>query len=87
MRIARFSDSLGTRFGIVDGPELAVLKGHPLLENYATTGERVAIKDVKLLAPTIPSKVICIGKNYLDHAAEMGESAPSEPLIFLNPNT
>jgi 2-keto-4-pentenoate hydratase/2-oxohepta-3-ene-1,7-dioic acid hydratase in catechol pathway len=41
-----------------------------------------------LLAPIIPrSKVVCIGKNYADHAAEMGGKVPEEPLIFLKPNT
>jgi len=43
---------------------------------------------VVLLAPVIPrSKVVCIGKNYHDHAAEMGGEAPAEPLMFLKPNT
>jgi len=43
---------------------------------------------VRLLAPVIPrSKVVCIGKNYADHAAEMGGVVPDEPIIFLKPNT
>jgi 2-keto-4-pentenoate hydratase/2-oxohepta-3-ene-1,7-dioic acid hydratase in catechol pathway len=43
---------------------------------------------VKLLAPVIPrSKVVCVGKNYADHAAEMGGEVPKEPIIFLKPNT
>jgi 2-keto-4-pentenoate hydratase/2-oxohepta-3-ene-1,7-dioic acid hydratase in catechol pathway len=45
------------------------------------------MKDVKLLAPTVPSKVVCIGKNYAAHAAEIGEEVPDEPLIFLKPST
>jgi 2-keto-4-pentenoate hydratase/2-oxohepta-3-ene-1,7-dioic acid hydratase in catechol pathway len=41
-----------------------------------------------MLAPVIPrSKVVCIGKNYADHAAEMGGKVPDEPIIFLKPNT
>jgi 2-keto-4-pentenoate hydratase/2-oxohepta-3-ene-1,7-dioic acid hydratase in catechol pathway len=64
-----------------------VLKGHPLASGYDTTGERVALKDVKLLAPSIPSKVICIGKNFADHAAEIGESVTDEPLIFFKPSS
>jgi 2-keto-4-pentenoate hydratase/2-oxohepta-3-ene-1,7-dioic acid hydratase in catechol pathway len=48
----------------------------------------VPLADVRLLAPVIPrSKVIGIGKNYADHAAEMGGEAPAEPLMFLIPNT
>jgi 2-keto-4-pentenoate hydratase/2-oxohepta-3-ene-1,7-dioic acid hydratase in catechol pathway len=64
-----------------------VLKGHPLAVGYDTTGERIPLKDVKLLAPTIPSKVICIGKNFADHAAEIGEEVTVEPLIFFKPSS
>jgi 2-keto-4-pentenoate hydratase/2-oxohepta-3-ene-1,7-dioic acid hydratase in catechol pathway len=46
------------------------------------------LADVRLLAPVIPrSKVVCVGKNYADHAAEMGSDVPKEPVIFLKPNT
>jgi len=87
MRVARFSRGGEPKFGIVDGPELVVLKGHPLVLGYETTGERVPIKEVKLLAPTIPSKVVCIGKNYADHAAELGLATNDEPTVFLKPSS
>jgi 2-keto-4-pentenoate hydratase/2-oxohepta-3-ene-1,7-dioic acid hydratase in catechol pathway len=87
MRVARFSLNGEPRFGIVDGPELVVLKGHPLVNGYDTTGERVPVKDVKLLAPTIPSKIVCIGKNYADHVAEMGREINPEPTIFFKPSS
>lgn len=87
MRVARFSFNGEPRFGIVDGPELVVLKGHPLVNGYDTTGERVPLKDVKLLAPTIPSKIVCIGKNYADHVAEMGREINPEPTIFFKPSS
>jgi len=87
MRVARFSLNGEPRFGIVDGPELVVLKGHPLVNGYDTTGERVPLKVVKLLAPTIPSKIVCIGKNYADHVAEMGRDINPEPTIFFKPSS
>jgi len=88
MRIAKFAIAGEARFGLLDGPELVVFKGHPLFSGYETTGERIPLKDVQLLPPTLPTtKVVCVGKNYLDHAAEMGGEAPAEPLIFLKPNT
>jgi 2-keto-4-pentenoate hydratase/2-oxohepta-3-ene-1,7-dioic acid hydratase in catechol pathway len=87
VKVARFSNGAEPRFGIVDGPELVVLNGHPLVAGYQTTGERLPLKDVKLLAPTIPSKVICIGKNFADHAAEIGEEVTAEPLIFFKPSS
>jgi 2-keto-4-pentenoate hydratase/2-oxohepta-3-ene-1,7-dioic acid hydratase in catechol pathway len=87
MKVARFSNGAEPRFGIVDGPELVVLKGHPLVAGYQTTGERIPLKEVKLLAPTIPSKIVCIGKNFADHAAEIGEEVTEEPLIFFKPSS
>ncbi len=87
MRIARFSLNGEPKFGILDGPELVVLKGHPLVQGYDTTGDRVPLKDVKLLAPTIPSKIVCIGKNYADHVAEMGREVNPEPTIFFKPSS
>jgi len=87
VKVARFSNGAEPRYGIVDGPELVVLKGHPLVAGYQTTGERIPLKEVKLLAPTIPSKIICIGKNFADHAAEIGEEVTAEPLIFFKPSS
>jgi 2-keto-4-pentenoate hydratase/2-oxohepta-3-ene-1,7-dioic acid hydratase in catechol pathway len=58
-----------------------------LVQGYDTTGDRIPIKDVKLLAPTIPSKVVCIGKNYIDHIGEMGLTANPEPTIFFKPSS
>jgi 2-keto-4-pentenoate hydratase/2-oxohepta-3-ene-1,7-dioic acid hydratase in catechol pathway len=87
VKVARFSNGADPRFGIVDGPELVVLKGHPLVAGYQTTGERIPLKEVKLLAPTIPSKIVCIGKNFAAHAAEIGEEVTVEPLIFFKPSS
>ena len=88
MKIARFSHDDAIQYGILDGDELVVLAGDPMFAGYETTGERVPFADVALLAPVIPrSKVVCVGKNYHDHAAEMGGVAPEEPLLFLKPNT
>lgn len=88
MKIARFSHNDAIRYGIVDEQELVVLAGDPMFAGFETTGERVPLADAALLAPVIPrSKVVCVGKNYHDHAAEMGGVAPEEPLLFLKPNT
>src|SRR6185437_10881516 len=45
----------------------------------------IALKDAALLAPTDPSKIVCVGRNYREHAAELGNEVPPEPLIFLKP--
>lgn len=88
MRIARFSHQDAIRYGIVDESELVVLAGDPLFAGFETTGERVPLGDVALLAPVIPrSKVVCVGRNYRDHAAELGNDVPAAPMLFFKPNT
>lgn len=88
MRIARFSHEGAIRFGIVDGSEVVVLEGDPMFAGYETTDERIPIADIALLAPVIPrSKVVCVGRNYRDHAAEMGNDVPVSPMLFFKPNT
>ena len=94
MRIARFTtEDEEPRFAAVgqdtEGRSvLAVLRGDPLYAAPELTGEKVDLEDVRLLAPVIPrSKVVGVGRNYADHAAELGNEAPAEPLLFLKPNT
>jgi 2-keto-4-pentenoate hydratase/2-oxohepta-3-ene-1,7-dioic acid hydratase in catechol pathway len=88
MKIARFSTGGDPRFGILDDDELVVLSGDPMFSGFGTTGERVPLADVKLLAPVIPrSKVVAVGRNYREHAAELGNEVPPEPLLFFKPNT
>ncbi|MGW4930919.1 fumarylacetoacetate hydrolase family protein [Agromyces sp. NPDC004153] len=90
MKIARFSHGDTIAFGIVDEEEdeLVVLKADPMFAGYEPTGARVPLVEARLLAPVIPrSKVVAVGKNYHEHAEEMGGEAPPEPLLFLKPNT
>ena len=92
MRIARFTTGEDPRYGVVEGEagaeEILVVTGDPLYVPLAPTGERVMLDDVRLLAPVIPrSKVVGVGRNYADHAQEMGGYLPVEPLLFLKPNT
>ena len=92
VRIARYTTGEDPTYGIVQGDAgtewIAEIQGDPLYQPVVLTGNRVLLSDVRLLAPVIPrSKVIGIGKNYADHAREMGGEAPVEPLMFLIPNT
>ncbi|MPV38261.1 fumarylacetoacetate hydrolase family protein [Georgenia subflava] len=90
MRIARFITGENPQYGILDedADELVALRGDPIYGDLETTGQRVALDEVRLLSPVIPrSKVVGIGRNYADHAAEMGNEVPDEPLVFLKPNT
>jgi 2-keto-4-pentenoate hydratase/2-oxohepta-3-ene-1,7-dioic acid hydratase in catechol pathway len=90
MRIARFTTGDDPVYGLVDGAgeKIAEVTGDPLYQRIELTGETHLVEEVRLLAPVIPrSKVIGIGRNYAEHAAEMGGEAPDEPLMFLVPNT
>ena len=88
MRIARVSVP-GVEFpvyGVITGEKIELITGLP----WPDISDPVAalnLADVKILAPVIPSKVVCVGKNYADHAKEMGGDVPAEPVIFIKPNT
>jgi 2-keto-4-pentenoate hydratase/2-oxohepta-3-ene-1,7-dioic acid hydratase in catechol pathway len=86
VRIARFSVEGEPSFGVVEGDEVAALASHPF-GPVSFSGERHALGAVRLLAPVIPTKVVAIGKNYADHAREMGGEPPAAPVIFLKPST
>ncbi len=103
MRIVRFASPQGMSFGVLDGDgQVAQIEGHPF-GRISFTGQRFPRADVRLLSPILPSKVVCVGKNYAAHIAEMNAAdmnaaavnaagmgaaeAPREPLLFLKPST
>jgi 2-keto-4-pentenoate hydratase/2-oxohepta-3-ene-1,7-dioic acid hydratase in catechol pathway len=91
VRFARFVHAGGVSFGVVEGEEgagrtIAEIGSLPF-EPVRFTGQRWALADVRLLAPIFSSKVIGVGRNYADHAAELGNDVPKEPLIFMKPST
>jgi 2-keto-4-pentenoate hydratase/2-oxohepta-3-ene-1,7-dioic acid hydratase in catechol pathway len=81
----------GAAAGADDGQlVVAQLSGHPFggkKDDVTLTGTSFPLADVRLLAPMLPSKVVCVGKNYADHAREMRGEPPAEPVIFLKPST
>lgn len=100
MRVLRFSPKPGSAisnelgndplFGILeeDNSTISLITGDPLFNGIQKSGKNATLDDVRLLAPVLPrSKVVCVGKNYSDHAKEMGGEVPAEPIIFLKPNT
>ena len=88
MRIVRFEMQGRTAYGVLDGEKIDVLWSTPYeggLQN--TVGELVSLPAATLLAPCEPTKIIALGLNYRDHAAEFGHPIPEEPLIFMKPST
>ena len=87
MRLARISHSslTGARYASVRGSAVFPLPADFNFERGAVpeTATSFPLADVKLLAPVVPSKVVCVGRNYREHAAELGNKMPDEPLLFL----
>ncbi|MCM2393010.1 fumarylacetoacetate hydrolase family protein [Streptomyces albipurpureus] len=91
MRIARFSIDGNVAFGAVEGdsPEelvLDIIKGIPFTD-FELSGTKVPLSKVRLLPPVLPNKVVAFGRNYADHAAELGHEAPAAPFAFFKPST
>lgn len=88
MRLLRFRYGERIATGAVErgSDDVRVLKG-TFFEDPLPTGEVVPLDDVHLLAPVLPSKLVCVGKNFAAHAAEFGMDVPEEPLLFLKPST
>ena len=72
------------RHGIIEANSVHEFSGE-LWGARERTGQKWPLDSVKLLPPAIPSKIVCVGKNYVDHAAEMGGPPPKNPIIFLKP--
>ena len=99
MRIARFTTGEEPLYGVVTGdldefgqPDedatIVALAGDPLYVGVKLLQQEHRLADVRLLAPVLPrSKVVGIGRNYAAHAAELGNDLPTEPLMFIKPNT
>jgi 2-keto-4-pentenoate hydratase/2-oxohepta-3-ene-1,7-dioic acid hydratase in catechol pathway len=92
MRLGRIASPDGVAFVSLDGspddPEAVVreIAEHPF-GSPTFTGRQWPLADVRLLAPILASKVVCIGKNYAAHIAEMGGGEITDPIIFMKPNT
>jgi 2-keto-4-pentenoate hydratase/2-oxohepta-3-ene-1,7-dioic acid hydratase in catechol pathway len=84
MQIVRFRVGGKTRYGALEGPGVVEYSGTPW-SLFKRGRRRYPLKHVVLLAPTLPSKIVAVGLNYRDHAAEMGAPIPDEPRIFLKP--
>lgn len=73
-------------YGVADAEGVVVYKGSPFVA-WEPTETVVPWPSVSLLSPVIPTKILCVGKNYEDHVDEMGGEIPEEPVIFMKPAT
>ncbi len=86
MKFCRIAHEGQERYCIVEDNAVRLLNGTPFAK-YSLTDTVLPVKAIRFLSPASPSKVVAIGKNYADHALEMGEDAPELPLLFLKPST
>jgi 2-keto-4-pentenoate hydratase/2-oxohepta-3-ene-1,7-dioic acid hydratase in catechol pathway len=86
VRLARFRRGDRISTGTLADDAVHPLRG-TFFEDPIPLGESLPQTEVRLLAPIIPSKVICIGRNYVEHAEELGSEIPAEPLMFMKPST
>jgi len=88
MRLLRFRHGDRIATGVAEtGDDTVRVLGGTFFEDPLPTGEELALGELHLLAPVLPSKLVCVGKNYEAHAAEWGQTVPEEPLLFLKPST
>ncbi|MBO0890223.1 MAG: fumarylacetoacetate hydrolase family protein [Acidothermales bacterium] len=88
MRIVRFAKGDELAFGVVDGEDhVTEIDGHPFQPSFELSGTRLPLADVRPVAPILPTKILAIGRNYAEHAAELGNEVPDEPLVFIKPST
>src|SRR5580704_19036460 len=93
MKFCRFSPSrtsasqpASALYGLLEGDRVRDISGPPW--SAWSQGSRTwPVAEVRLLAPVEPGKIVCVGRNYAAHAAELGNDVPKEPLIFLKPSS
>jgi 2-keto-4-pentenoate hydratase/2-oxohepta-3-ene-1,7-dioic acid hydratase in catechol pathway len=86
MKIVRIKAGDDIAYGVADAEGVLVYNGSPFVA-WEPTETVVPWQSVNLLAPVIPTKVLCVGKNYEEHAAEFDGEVPEEPLVFMKPAT
>ena len=88
MKLCRYThlESFNPQYGILEDSVISPLVDDYVLSYPLRAGEdKIPVGQVRLLAPVVPTKIICVGRNYRDHAAELGNQMPAEPLLFLKP--
>src|ERR1041385_5168034 len=91
MRYCRFSSADGPKYGLIETingtDHITQIAPDGPLPNFGRGGKiaHVPLNSVSLLEPVRPSKILCVGRNYADHAKELGNEVPAEPLLFFKP--
>ena len=85
MRIVRYQSGEGApQYGWLHENKIGTIEGD-MFGKYQRKEANILLTDVKLLAPALPSKIVCVGRNYVEHAKELGNNVPKIPLLFMKP--
>jgi len=85
MRVVRYQlQNEAEKYGWLLDDKIGEIEGDPF-GAYQRTEAKTPLADARLLAPSKPSKIVCVGRNYVEHAKELGNEVPKIPLIFLKP--
>ncbi len=85
MKVIRYSFNGVEKFGELEGEEILPLAGDLGRFERERGASTLRLTEVRLLAPVTPTKIVAVGRNYSEHAKEMGRELPAEPLLFLKP--
>ncbi len=87
MKFIRFSSENNSKSGILKNESDVVEVRGDMYGEYEETNNIYKLDEIKILPPSSPSKIICVGLNYRDHAEEMNRQLPEAPMLFMKPNT
>lgn len=87
MKYCRFQPSDGPRYGLIENEQIVQIFADAPVPDFSRAQKisPLGLSSAQLLSPVQPSKIICVGRNYSEHAKELGNEVPAEPLIFLKP--
>ena len=86
MRICRVAIDDELHYAVLEKEAVALLSSHPF-GPFEPEGRVLPLAEVRLVAPVLPSKVVAVGRNFAEHARELGNEVPAAPMIFLKPST
>ncbi|NMA14662.1 MAG: DUF2437 domain-containing protein, partial [Clostridia bacterium] len=86
MNFVRFRLKDKILYGVLEDGTVQPIQGS-IYADYSLLPVKYSLNDIKLLAPCEPSKILCVGLNYRDHAEEMNLQIPKWPVIFMKPST